>query len=346
MSNAMLVLVQLSDLHIGEIDPQTGDAQVSKIEALFYSNCSWLDGVLGHHGRALEDVAQFLQDLKKAGETPHLVITGDLTRIGNSNEFDNAIAFFTTGVDIRPPHGNYVCLQCNDWRTRTIPGNHDHWPGRPVVFGKPDPSFFKCFYPKPDSLPYTRQVWLPNGRLLRLIGINTDADVSPNGHQRLRAVGSFQTQLAAVAPMLGPLQQREIRVLLMHHSWHRQGPLLCIDRGTRASLERFLVDHNVRLVLTGHTHKALLQHFVPNVRGAASVLECRSGTTTQIDQVPYAWRNLLGSMPKARWPSNTLLVHRLYDQGGSVRWDVQVLVRFNHQGFVPVSPGGSESIII
>jgi 3',5'-cyclic AMP phosphodiesterase CpdA len=285
-----------------------------------------------------------VRSLEQAGESPLLIVTGDLTRVGNPLEFDNAVQFLTDVVDLNPPLGNFVGLRSSTWFSRAIPGNHDHWPGQPIVFGGPHPRFFTLF--PGGSLPFTRTIPLANGRVIRLIGVDSDADVSPYGHQRFRAVGSFQSQLAAAAPRVGPPREEEVRVLLMHHSWHRRGPLLSIDHGTRGALDAFLAAHDIRLVLTGHTHDADIRSFTPSLPGARSVLECRCGTTTQVDRVPYAWRSLLGRFPIRRWPANTLLVHRVYGEGSLIRWEVQAYVRTDLQGFVPVSPAGQGQTIV
>jgi hypothetical protein len=54
-----LTLVQISDLHIGELDPATGNAQISSLVRKAMVNSSWFDGVLGHHSRGLEHLAKF-----------------------------------------------------------------------------------------------------------------------------------------------------------------------------------------------------------------------------------------------------------------------------------------------
>jgi hypothetical protein len=84
----------------------------------------------------------------------------------------------------------------------------------------------------------------------------------------------------------------------------------------------------------------LLQVFVPPLPEAQPVLECRCGTTTQFDQVPYSWRTLLGTFPQRSWPGNTLLVHRLYDVGNATRWDVETFVRTKSSGFMSMGPLG------
>lgn len=168
---------------------------------------------------------------------------------------------------------------------------------------------------------------------MQFIGIDTDRDVSPRGLKRLRAVGSFQSQLGALGGLLTTKKREQIRVLLMHHSWHTRGLLLSIDRGSRSALNQFLVDHEVQIVLTGHTHHALVQKFIPPVRGAQPILEGRCGTTTQNDQVAYNWRTLFGTLPWRKWPRNALLVHRLYEEAGRTIWEAETFGRMR-KGFV------------
>lgn len=78
----ILTILHASDLHIGEIDPLTGNASYSPALTALLSNLTWFDGVLGHHGRGLEHLAAFLQQLRGAGENPLVLVSGDLTRVG------------------------------------------------------------------------------------------------------------------------------------------------------------------------------------------------------------------------------------------------------------------------
>lgn len=339
----LLTILQISDLHIGAIDPTTGDARTSAAAAQLFANFTWFDGVLGHNNRALDDLHAFYRKLVNDGEDPLVVVTGDITRVGDGVEFDTANDFLSSQIDLSPPNGRYVGLQFSKWLDTAIPGNHDHWPGWPIVRGGPHLTFWKYF--PSGKLPYVWSRTLKNGRVLKLIGINTDADVDPSGKgfKRDRAVGSFQTQLAAVAPKLGAPTNAEIRVLLMHHSWHKRGPILSIDRGTRGALAPFFQTHGIKLVLTGHTHQPLLRRFTIS---GDMLLECRCGTTTQHDQIPYLWRTLFGRFPRRWWPANTLLVHRLYDEGGSTQWYVETFVRTRKKGFDTAGVPGKDNILV
>lgn len=336
----LLTILQISDLHIGSIDPVTGDAQVNNLTRQLFANFTCFDGVLGHHARALEDLADFYHN-----EMPHqdkaflLVVSGDLTRVGDGVEFDAANDYL--GATLVLPCGN-VGLDQGAWRYHAITGNHDYWVGRPQIWGGPH-TRLATYFPA-GSFPYLRTLPLSNGMKLQIVGINTDDGVGPHSVKRGRAVGSFQNQLAAAAPLLKQRKEGRIRVLLMHHSYLWNGFFLSIDSGSRAALDQFLVTHGISVLMTGHTHEPLLRVFTPlNQR---TVLECRCGTTTQVDQVPFAWRNTLGTFPMRKWPANTLLVHRVYDDNGNTVWEVETYYRDKRAGFQSVGFAGQNELRI
>jgi hypothetical protein len=336
----LLTLVHVSDVHIGDIDPVTGDAKISAIAAKVFAQISWFDGVLGHHGRALQDLEEFCWRVGEDGPF-HLLVSGDITRCGAQSEFDTAEAFLSSEIDLTPPHENHCGLGQPNWRELAIPGNHDHWSGTAWPLGKPTAGLAQWF--SRGSVPYARNVLLANGRTLQICGINTDADVSPVGVKRFLASGSFQNQLAALAPMLAAKPSDLIRILVMHHSWHKTGLILSIDASSRAALEKFLESHQFQLVLTGHTHDALLQAFQV---GAATVLECRCGTTAQHDQVPYAWISFPGGFPVRSWPQNSLMVHRIDEEMGRTVWSTEIFARTQDRGFQSIGYSGKKSIPI
>lgn len=338
MSEPIFRFLQISDLHIGNIDPLTGDAQLDPRTLRLHAHLPWLDGVLGHHGRGLEDLAAFYATWPREPDSELLVMTGDLTRVGGDTEFDRADDFLISQVDLSPPNGRFVGLHCHSWKNDAIPGNHDHWIGQSVIWGGPGAAFPHYF--PPGNFPYVLPpITLTNGRVLEIIGINTDADVSPYGLKRFRAVGSFQNQLAAAAKV-GRKHDGRIRILLMHHSWAHRGFLLSIDRGTRSALEQWLVAHEIDIMMSGHLHEPLFNNFTARFGSdSQTVLECRCGATTIADQVPYAWRNYFGSHPNRTWPKNSLIEHSLFDQGSTTRWRAQAYDRSKTQGFLPVPNG-------
>ena len=87
---------------------------------------------------------------------------------------------------------------------------------------------------------------------------------SPRSRSRLLAIGKFQSQLAAAKTLLLKHPDYHVRVLVLHHSWHKK-KLLRIAKASRGALAQFLDEENVRLVLTGHVHTAAVKAFQPVV---------------------------------------------------------------------------------
>ena len=84
----------------------------------------------------------------------------------------------------------------------------------------------------------------------------------------------------------------------------------------------------------------------PGVPGAAEILEYRSGTTTQIDQVPDGWWHRIKWFSKRNWPANTLIVHRLLDDNGTTKWNAEVFSRQEGGGFVTTGAQGQHEWVV
>lgn len=333
----LLTLLQISDLHIGEIDAVTGDASVSGATRKLVANTTWLDGLLGHHSRGLEHLARFWHQLRSKERNAKVVITGDITRCGGNVELNNAADFLADKLEL--PSGA-VGLGLGDWRNYAIPGNHDHYPGRPIMFGKANEDVLSRLT---SDCPGVTGLSI-GSTIVQLIRIDTDADVFPFGRYRFLAKGSFQSQLNAIKTKLARATDYSVRVLLMHHSIHRRGSL-SICRASRAALNQFLEEEDIHVVLTGHVHDPLVRKFSTTL-GRRQLLECRGGTTTQIDKVAYDARTIFGGFPVRRaWPSNSLLVHRLYRTGTGLVWKTKTYTRLR-RGFADVGAQGTVELRI
>jgi hypothetical protein len=186
-----------------------------------------------------------------------------------------------------------------------------------------------CF----PNLPFTYSLpaFDETGHFLRFLGIDTDADLGPFG--RLLARGDFGSQLHILDSMLPPPESTEIRVLLLHHSrmfgeplWNSQ---LSMFDAARRALDEFLVRHNIKVILCGHTHFARVEEFRAEQSNGQTldVLECCCGTTTQRDYVPPTWRTFWRKWPVWRFSPNSLLVHRLIEEDGMINWRTEQYVR-------------------
>ena len=313
----LATFVHISDLHIGDIDPEA-IVKDAVARELWAKGGPVFDGLLGHSHKSLVRLEQAYDKLR-ADEDAKLIVTGDLTAFGAESQFDTAADFL--GQVLKPPKTvRALGLREKNWAKLAVPGNHDHWSGRPVIVGRPTVGLAKYF----SGLPTTHVLPLPSGNTVRFLRIDSDADVQPFSPQRVLARGCFSTQLQKLAGELPVPQQREIRVLLIHHSFQCAGVCLAMTSQSKSALADFIVDQAVSVILCGHIHQPPFVGTmeVIHLRQKKMFLEARSGTTTQLSTLPFHWTNLVGNRPKRmdRWP-NSFLVHRLIQQDdGSIDW--------------------------
>lgn len=345
MPTLVATLVQVSDLHIGEIDPGSGNATLNKNFVRMASTFKVLDGLLGHHAGGLEALDRFIAAEKAAVGSGlfRLVVTGDLSRCGAQAELALASDYIFGEVDISPPLRNMVGLRLQSDEVLCIPGNHDHWGGSWQPIGG-TPSHYAA-HDQSQATPYTLRLPLIQGRDLVIVGINSDRNIWPWGVKRLLAVGSFKDELTDRNVAFASNPVSDIRVLLVHHSLAVRTKTLRMEKSSRASLQRYLAANGFKLALTGHTHVFAL----PAQVGASGqpFEELRCGSSTQFDHVPYNWVTLTGKPPnKHDWTQNTLLVHRIFEHPGLMTWENQAYGRFEGAGFQPLGHQHSVRIVV
>jgi hypothetical protein len=323
--------IQISDIHISD---HNYDAEALAL----YSILPKMDGFLGHSYKSLTLLAPFFRDLVQQ-ESAELIITGDVTRLGGVREFDTARVYLER--ELVPPQGYYVGLNNRYSLKLAIPGNHDHYPGVPILVGGPTAGLAKMF---PHMATVVNMPLGTAGHELTFLLINTDADVHPWGYKRWLARGSFVSQLKALRTQLTPQGPKEIRVLCLHHSRAHRGVTLEIDDASRDELANFIVEEGVAVLLSGHIHYPPLVKLataVDSTGKSAEYLEARCGTTTQrnLYHVPYYWRNVLAKLRIKKRPhwSNTLLVHRISETAGEVFWESDLFLE-DPRDFRPAQP--------
>lgn len=333
----LATFVQISDLHIGQVDPTSGDATVSAVAARIYATGqSFFDGMLGHHGQALEELEAFVADLRTDGEDDlQVVVTGDMTRTGDDAEFSNAKAFLERSLDLRPPTATVTAGLGLGSVDLAIPGNHDQWGGAFIALGG-GPSQYSGYFRSP--LPYVHHCGpMRNGKQVVFVGIDSDADVFALSHDRQLALGKFQSQLQnSNSQPNSRSNPQEIRMMLIHHSWYQSGRTLRMRTASKNALGQFLVRHDFKAILTGHSHTPFLDTFTVNPQ-LVDIYELRAGSASQLDQTPVTWKTVWGTLPTRRWPPNSLLVHRVFeDQRKVTHWHCQVYERSKQYGFKPL----------
>ena len=325
--------VHISDLHIGEFD-QIGNAKTGKLEARLISSFPQLDGLVGHHAKALVELTTFMEDIKPAKGIFKLLVTGDLSRCGSVAELDLAKQFIFGSLDLHHPHEDMVGLNMPTDDVLIIPGNHDHWSGRRFPVGG-SPSHFQTSYPN-TLCSAMQSVTLPSGRVIEFYGINSDADVGVWSPDRFLAKGEFLSELKKLTSQLTTgTTANPVRILLCHHSFAYNKTTMSMNSASKAGLERLLADNGFCALLTGHTHNALLKQFTAQGTNTSGLLhEYRCGSTTQHDKAPYEWATLLKRSVRKTWPPNTLLVHRLLSKPGQTIWTTEIFELSQGRGFV------------
>lgn len=323
----LATFIHISDLHFGG-GYQNGIAQdVGAVS-------EWFPGAQGHNEAACKDLARFFRDLKqKNGDDVHLILTGDLTSWGISQQFIDCVDFLSQRPSLL--RGRKPGLDVPNWHERAIPGNHDYWPGKPPAFVGPHSASLATLFPSKSCVSFFT---LSNSRRITFISIDTDADVAPFSPSRILARGSFRSQLKALSRQLRRLSPDEIRILLLHHSRNRGGIRLKINRSSRRRLDKFIKKKKISLLLTGHVHTA---HIFPRKKTPAAV-EARCGTTTQkvLSELERAARALKHRLhPSQHRPDsfddrNTLLVHTLEQEGNTLFWKVETFAHIPDTGFL------------
>src|SRR5207302_7534251 len=108
---------------------------------------------------------------------------------------------------------------------------------------------------------------------------------------RVLARGSFGTQLRRLESALselGAVDANEVRIMLLHHSLAYKSTcrlgILEINDDSRRRLRRLLVQFDIPVILTGHTHQVdVRRHCIlsPERKRPIPFLEACCGTTTQ-----------------------------------------------------------------
>lgn len=332
--------VQISDLHFFDAKRKEDDFWERVRRTLERS--PRFSGLLGHDVRALDDLDRAFAELRTRGEesgsaAPDLIVTGDLTAVGDDGEFAAANGFLRSPVTPTRPG-----LGVDDWRRLAVPGNHDHWPGRLLWFGGPTDGLRRTFPPEEESGGSVLRWSIRDGgragdtwRIVFLL-LDGDADVPEAGSlDRVRAVGECdraarELQDALFAPEWWN-RGDQVRVLLLHHSPAYRGRFLQLDDASRDAVADLVHGGKVSVVMTGHIHRALLALTRSHESSSAHpVLEARCPTTTQRVET-----GRLGVALKEVQEPQGFLVHTVDEDGETLIWRAELWSRSLRDGFRP-----------
>lgn len=216
-------------------------------------------------GRAYDEAADSLRALAQAAAAAadHVVLTGDLTQLGEEEEFALARAA------LEP-------LASDPGRFTTLPGNHDRFPLRDFSPNR----LFEKYFPEQEHSGSLRVKLV--GAELALVLVDTPGKMSwpviSRGQVEERA-------LAALAETLRSVEQHRCKLLLVHHAPVRRGGRQDLPwhrlHGARALLAA-AAEGGAAAVLCGHIHD---RYDVPAAPGRARVI-C-AGSSTERGSMGY-----------------------------------------------------------
>jgi len=306
--SAKVLLLHISDLHFGA-------------RYLSGRRRSLPQGLQPHDLMACDDLELVWKQLIWT-ERPKLalvVVSGDLTLMGLDAEFCVANTFIRGRIhsqwNLASGLGGTADQQ---W---AVPGNHDHWGGRlnPLfvlqqrwLHGSMFPrlSNRSCWAERYDDIP---------GLQLMLMGLDSNA----GPHADPFAKGSIDpADLKELEDWMNDFRsskdQREVRILVMHHSRHFPGVSSKLshelDVDSQSLLHDFLRDQRINFVFTGHMHEPI----VPRASIPPTGLELRCGTTLQRSRSPK-------SLPSAA--GHTFLLHSAELREDQVHWESRLFSR-------------------
>jgi hypothetical protein len=302
----------------------------------FMKQFPFLDGLLGHDVEALIALYDLFNKLRLDPNEidPELLITGDFTQLGKDDQFGVVFRFLNGETESAP------CLNCEDWNAkgpsqdeirsrRAIAGNHDFWRGKlpfvaamPLVKGNQSVALKVHF---DTGTHFSHPIPLGDNFHLRFVGVNSDHNVEFGSWNQILARGSFADALSNLK--IPPAEDKEIRVMLIHHSPSFKDPkYLYIYEDSLNALRSFGEANGICLILTGHTHEYGIFN-LQEVRGwNQQVWEMRCGTATQVTNPDAKLRKAIGSLSKVCEP-NTVLVHRVCEGSDGLYWQVETYWR-------------------
>jgi 3',5'-cyclic AMP phosphodiesterase CpdA len=274
------------------------------------------------------------------GDPLHVVVSGDLTRVGSPRDFAISRDFFYSSwgpPNYTVPKGTAVAglnLALPPGALPANPGNHDQWAGANWWMAPPayNPfGFINAFGRAAWQSPMT----ITQGALaVELYGVDSNSGLvgsmytpGQGGAIDAKELASLESSLAKA----GLPSRQTVRVALCHHGFDHVGtPLQPLDAPSREELLRIASDHEISVVLTGHSHYVFLKTWTtskPTVAPTAkSVWEIRATT-------PVAGSRKYNSATAGRFPGNHTVCHgffvhdiRLASPRATPTWDVHAIL--------------------
>lgn len=306
-------IVHISDLHFSD--------------RMTNNQFGWFEGYRPHDVQLCKGLTNVVEHIKylwdlQEGESPRLIVTGDLTSSGRESEFAVAHSFIMSRwrLQLAGPE-KWAGQHVSEGDLATVPGNHDHWFGRRVPPSAYNGGIIEDHF---ERTPW-RKVWASSGGgfELEIFGVDSNSGLAGQW-QNWPAIGRIQKEelnelewrLEESDRTHSPKSVRRVRAILTHHSLSYRGGLpkrifsVCeLEEESRDRLLEIAAKYKVAAILTGHIHDAYHHDFPVRIDGEERIVrELRSPSTLQ------------GPASKV---NAGFLAHRLWlDQNGALEWTV------------------------
>jgi len=312
-----IVLIHLSDLHIGEV--------------LLNKKTRLISGWRCHDVKLAKALYTALRSIPSHLNTSNgtdyfFLVTGDLTSLGLPMEFYVARCF----LHLRVPDDYDTMIDSTGLaiplsKIMTIPGNHDHWyPRFPYTFSRGySPSLFPMLF---KSCPWKQEIISSDNRLaIEVFGVDSGSGFEKSLlNFNIEAKGQFSEHEVAMIEKLLQTRQRpdgrkRVRLLLCHHALTPKRRFGFDAQPLDPDHARWLISqcitNGVSAILTGHHHLAFSERFSNN---SALLYELRSPSTL----VP-------GNDGQSGFFVHTLEIDA---QNNNVNWISDLWLYYPHQG--------------
>lgn len=310
------LIVHVSDLHFGrEFYGHRTTAQ-SPTSGRTNSVGATPQGLRTHDVEGCAALANAIERLlqKRRPKVALLAVTGDLSVEGSDSEFSLSHTFLSGRI----PRTRRLTIGLADIVKDIVcvPGNHDHWNGWnsklfPIFLAQGGP--VRGIHGPWFEGPAWHRAFGGQGVQLDVIGLDSCAGPGWRFGARGKLDSAALGALGARLPQPNAGGNRSIRVALMHHPPNPIGLTHALDSASVKDFASFCGMHDVKVVLTGHTHEPA--SLTPN--GGCPVYELRCGTTLQSSPP--------GKAPPKGW---TFLVHSVDRDGAHFRWTTEEYCRF------------------
>jgi hypothetical protein len=302
-----IVLVHCSDMHFQSRFDSAGDGFFKGWRSHSVTLCRGFQAALR--------LAQ--QNLKLPATTPlYVLMSGDLSAFGSYGDFAAGHAYFRGKRPLNLDRPVFeLGLGLPNHLLRMIPGNHDHWKGRPLpIHRRHNAGLFPTQF---RTTPWWDHHLVEGDLRVDLFGVDSNSAMREG---RLR--GRWDTSLARGRISDDELRKLDsalkasaqatdipcrIRVVMVHHSFSVPPQLLEAQQLHRMSARMLLYlarKHRVSAFLTGHVHTSDIKLLAVHEHGGC--WEFRSATTVQ--------------GPERHQEENGFFIHQIVRVGRRVWW--------------------------